>query len=41
LRVTHSGGNTFVSGDVNGDGNADFSIEVAGNRNLKEADFAL
>ena len=41
LRVTHSGGNTFVSGDVNGDGNADFSIEVAGNHNLKEADFVL
>ena len=28
-------------GDVNGDGNADFSIEVAGNHNLKEADFVL
>jgi hypothetical protein len=41
LRVTHANGNTFVSGDVNGDGKADFSVEVHGNVDLKVGDFAL
>ena len=30
LRAVYSGGNTVVSGDVNGDGRADFAITIAG-----------
>jgi Ca2+-binding RTX toxin-like protein len=41
LRVTHSNGDTFVNGDVNGDGKADFSIQLHGNVNLQETDFLL
>lgn len=41
LRVLHQGGNTFVFGDVNGDGNADFEIQLTGNIHLKEGNFDL
>jgi Ca2+-binding RTX toxin-like protein len=41
LRVAHSGGETFVNGDVDGDGKADFSIEIHGNLNLQAGDFVL
>jgi Ca2+-binding RTX toxin-like protein len=39
LRVDHSNGSTFVNGDVNGDGRADFSIEVHDSVNLQGGDF--
>lgn len=41
LRFEKQGGDTFVYGDVNGDGEADFSIEFDGAMNLKAGDFAL
>lgn len=41
LRVAHAGSDTLVSGDVDGDGSADFTIQLEGNVNLKETDFVL
>ena len=41
LNATVSSGNSVVAGDVNGDGNADFSILVAGVTNLQASDFFL
>ena len=35
------GGNTFVSGDRNGDGRADYTIELSGVHRLKAGDFDL
>lgn len=39
LRYEQSNGNTFVTGDVNGDGAADFVIQVNGLVNLGSVDF--
>ncbi|WP_436091784.1 beta strand repeat-containing protein, partial [Devosia sp. LjRoot16] len=36
-----SGGNTYVHGDVNGDGVADFEIELLGTHNLTSTEFNL
>ena len=41
LRSAISSGNSIVSGDVNGDGHADFSILVAGVTDLTASDFFL
>lgn len=41
LRAVKTGGNTVVSGDVDGDGNADFMIVIAGEVNLNASHFAL
>lgn len=41
LRYEQSGGNTFVMGDVNGDGVAEFAIEVIGNVSFVSGDFVL
>jgi hypothetical protein len=41
LRETISNGKTIVSGDVNGDGTADFGIALKGYHLLSDADFAL
>ena len=41
LRVAAADGNTIVSGDVNGDGAADFAIRLTGNLLLTSADFVL
>jgi Ca2+-binding RTX toxin-like protein len=41
LRFAVSGGNTVVSGDVNGDGVADFNIVLTGAITLVAADFVL
>jgi Ca2+-binding RTX toxin-like protein len=41
LRESFSGGNTIVSGDVNGDGKADFSIELKDHLILQATDFVL
>lgn len=41
LRAVKSGGNTVVSGDVNGDGSADFMITLTGEFNLQDSDFKL
>jgi hypothetical protein len=41
LRESFSGGNTIVSGDVTGDGNADFSITLSGHVLLSGTDFGL
>jgi len=41
LRAAFSGGNTIVSGDVNGDGKADFAIALNGHLLLDGADFNL
>jgi hypothetical protein len=41
LRATASGGNTIVQGDLNGDGKADFQIELAGVHALTASDFIL
>ena len=41
LRFVHAGGNTIVSGDVDGDGTADFAIQLTGNFNLVGRDFLL
>jgi hypothetical protein len=41
LRFEQVDGNTFVSGDVNGDGVADFSIQVNGLVNFSAVDFIL
>jgi serralysin len=36
-----AGGNTLVSGDVNGDKAADFSILLTGNQSLAASNFVL
>lgn len=41
LRYQQAGGNTLISGDVNGNGEADFSILLEGNINLQRGDFDL
>lgn len=41
LRFEQSGGHTFVYGDVDGDGTADFEIEFVGNINFQVSDFVL
>jgi len=41
LRFETLSGNTFVSGDVNGDGIGDFSIQLSGNVALLASDFVL
>jgi Ca2+-binding RTX toxin-like protein len=41
LRATQSGGQTFISGDVDGDAAADFLIVLNGAQTLVESDFAL
>jgi Ca2+-binding RTX toxin-like protein len=41
LRVVETGGDTVVSGDVNGDGNADFAILVDGTVGLDDSHFSL
>jgi len=41
LRATVAGGVTTVSGDVDGDGMADFSIALAGPPTLQAGDFVL
>jgi Ca2+-binding RTX toxin-like protein len=41
LHYQQSGGNTFVEGDVDGDGLADFAIRLNGLINLVGADFVL
>ncbi len=41
LRFESSGGNTIVSGDVNGDGVADLQIQLTGTINLVSSDFFL
>ncbi len=41
LHAIHGGGNTFVAGDVNGDGHADFSILIQGVIGLTSHDFIL
>lgn len=41
LRIKKTGGNTFVQGDTNGDGIADFSIRLDGLISLVAADFTL
>ena len=41
LRYTQAGGNTLVTGDVNGDAVADFAIQVTGTPFLSSSDFIL
>lgn len=41
LRFEKKGGNTYVYGDVNGDGRADLMIKLDGSINLKASDFVL
>jgi Ca2+-binding RTX toxin-like protein len=41
LRYRHSGTDTIVSGDVNGDGRADFAILLKGHFTLADTDFVL
>ena len=41
LRSHVSGGNTFVSADINGDGKADFQIKLKGVHDLQSGDFIL
>ncbi len=41
LHYVQTGGNTYVEGDTNGDGTADFSIRLNGLINLVGADFVL
>ena len=41
LRYEQISGNTYVQGDWNGDGVADFSIRLDGSHNLSAADFVL
>jgi Ca2+-binding RTX toxin-like protein len=41
LRASHQGSNTMVTGDVNGDGRADFQIQLIGNLALTANDFML
>jgi len=41
LRYYTAGGHTFIQGDTDGDGTADFAIELNNNINLHKADFVL
>ncbi|MGE0240657.1 MAG: calcium-binding protein [Parvibaculaceae bacterium] len=41
LRVGYDNGNTFIAGDVDGDGDRDFRIELTGQHNLTASDFVL
>lgn len=41
LRFDHKGDSTFVYGDMDGNGKADFAIELDGTFNLRAADFIL
>lgn len=41
LQVIASGGDTFIKGDVNGDGDADFVIRLIGKHKLTAGDFDL
>jgi Ca2+-binding RTX toxin-like protein len=41
LHYEHSEGNTLVMGDVNGDGSADFVVQVAGLVSLTSGEFLL
>jgi Ca2+-binding RTX toxin-like protein len=41
LKAYQSGGNTFIAGDVNGDGYADFTIKALGAHTFATADFVL
>ncbi len=41
LRAYRSAGNTYLAGDVNGDGQADFTIKVLGAHSFAKADFVL
>jgi hypothetical protein len=41
LRYAFGTANTIISGDVNGDGKTDFSIELKGQLALQETDFVL
>jgi serralysin len=41
LRAYQSGGNTYVAGDVNGDGAADFAIKALGAHSFAKADFLV
>jgi Ca2+-binding RTX toxin-like protein len=41
LRQETQGANTLVTGDINGDGAADFQIGLVGNFNLSSLDFVL
>ncbi|EPX83475.1 Alkaline phosphatase [Salipiger mucosus DSM 16094] len=41
LGYRHEGGNTIVQADFDGDGNADFEIELTGAMDLTEADFLI
>jgi Ca2+-binding RTX toxin-like protein len=41
LRYQHGNGNTLIFADINGDGRADFSIELIGQLNLLDRDFLL
>ena len=41
LRAVKQGGDTYVSGDVDGDGSADFMIHLVGKLKLDASDFAL
>jgi serralysin len=41
LKVYQSSGNTYVAGDVNGDGRADFTIKALGLHSFAQTDFVL
>jgi hypothetical protein len=41
FRESFTGGNTIISADTNGDGKADFSIELQGHHSMHAADFVL
>lgn len=41
LRYSQSSGNTYVSGDTNGDGKVDFQIKLSGEITLTSGDFLL
>jgi serralysin len=41
LHYTSGGGDTWIEGDVNGDGTADFAIYMAGDHTLAASDFVL
>jgi hypothetical protein len=41
LRYEHANGNTFVSADTDGDGDADFTLQLDGLHTLKGGDFIL
>lgn len=41
LRFDHKNGDTFLYGDVNGDGSSDFVVQLTGSFDLSQADFLL